>query len=241
MDLKGRLISFIEYKKLDKATFQRICGLGNGFVDKSGDNTRLSSLEKISNVFPELNLTWLRIGIGEMLKEKGSNPTSTVDNDTTSTYNEAKQINLDVTFVPLVSQYAYAGYTHGYADAEYVDTLPVVPYFVDRELKGKYVCFEVKGDSMTDGSSDSILEGDRLMCREIKKEYWKYKLHINKWAFVIVHKTEGVLIKEIIDHNVDTGELTLHSRNIMYDDFVINLNDVKLLFNVIDITRSAKK
>ena len=67
MDLKSRIIEFIEYKRLDKATFERIVGLSNDAVSKMGDNTRKSTIDKISNAFPELNTVWLRTGEGEML------------------------------------------------------------------------------------------------------------------------------------------------------------------------------
>lgn len=68
MDLKSRIIEFIKYKRLDKATFERIVGLSNDAVSKMGDNTRKSTIDKISSSFPELNTVWLRTGEGEMLK-----------------------------------------------------------------------------------------------------------------------------------------------------------------------------
>lgn len=69
MGLKERLLEFINYKGIDKALFERSVGFSNGFVDKSGDNTRSSSLDKISNTYPELNISWLRTGEGGMLRE----------------------------------------------------------------------------------------------------------------------------------------------------------------------------
>ncbi|MDO5430656.1 MAG: peptidase S24, partial [Parabacteroides sp.] len=68
--------------------------------------------------------------------------------------------------------YAYAGYLCGYADAEYIETLPTIPFIVDHEAHGHYIAFEVRGDSMNDGTEESYLEGDRLLCREIKRELW---------------------------------------------------------------------
>lgn len=67
-------------------------------------------------------------------------------------------------------------------------------------------------------------------------------MHIKKWYFVIVHKTDGILVKEIIDHNPDTGEITCHSLNPSpeYEDFKINLNDVAQLFNIVQISRGMK-
>lgn len=78
MGLKERLLEFIEYRALDKALFERTAGLSNGFVDKSGENTRKSSLDKISIAFPDLNLAWLRTGEGEMLLSGKPSPDTPV-------------------------------------------------------------------------------------------------------------------------------------------------------------------
>ncbi|WP_405371637.1 helix-turn-helix transcriptional regulator [Phocaeicola sp.] len=143
--------------------------------------------------------------------------------------------------VPLVSQYAQAGYLCGYADAAYMATLPTIPYIVDHEAQGHYVAFEVKGDSMNDGTEDAILEGDRLLCREIMPHLWvSSKLHFRKWDFVIVH-TEGILVKRIIDHDVENHTITIHSLNSMYPDKIINLADVKQIFNVIELQRPRRR
>ena len=72
MGLKERLLLFIEYKGLNKGSFERMANLSNGFVDKAGDNTRTSTIDRISNCFPELNTVWLRTGEGEMLLSKES-------------------------------------------------------------------------------------------------------------------------------------------------------------------------
>lgn len=69
MNLKERLLAFLEYKGIKKGTFEKMVGLSNGFVDKVGDNTRVKKLEQISNFFPDLNMIWLRTGEGEMLKD----------------------------------------------------------------------------------------------------------------------------------------------------------------------------
>ena len=143
--------------------------------------------------------------------------------------------------VPLVSQYAQAGYLSGYADPGYMDTLPTIPYIVDHEALGHYVAFEVKGDSMDDGTDEAIKEGDRLLCREIRPELWaESKLHFRKWDFVIVHE-EGILVKRIIDHNVENHTITIHSLNSLYPDKVINLANVKQIFNVIELQRPRRR
>lgn len=143
--------------------------------------------------------------------------------------------------VPLVNQYAQAGYSCGYQDAAYIATLPTIPFIIDHEAKGNYVAFEVRGDSMNDGTEESYLEGDRLLCREIAPHLWvDSKLHIRKWDFIIVHE-EGILVKRIIDHDVENHTITIHSLNNMYPDRVIDLAEVKQIFNVIELQRPRRR
>ena len=134
-----------------------------------------------------------------------------------------------IIYVPLVNQYAYAGYLCGYADAEYIESLPTIPFIVDQEAHGKYMAFEVKGDSMDDGTDEAYKEGDRLLCREIYQQYWaESKLHIRKWDFVIVH-------------NVENYTITIHSLNSFYPDRVLELKDVRQIFNVIEMSRPRRR
>lgn len=143
--------------------------------------------------------------------------------------------------VPLVNQYAYAGYLSGYQDASYLSQLPTLPFIVDHEAQGNYVAFEVKGDSMNDGTEESYIEGDRLLCREIPQHLWcGTKLHIRKWDFIIVH-SEGILVKRIIDHDVENHTITIHSLNPLYQDRIIDLCDVRQIFNVVELQRPRRR
>lgn len=206
--------------------YQRIFDLQKGKVKKISSSLANDIISK----YGQFNLTWLLTGEGEML----NTPNQPSD--------EASPIDEPIILrVPLVSQYAQAGYLCGYADAAYMATLPTIPYIVDHEAQGHYVAFEVKGDSMNDGTEEAILEGDRLLCREIMPHLWAdSKLHIRKWDFVIVH-TEGILVKRIIDHDVENHTITIHSLNSMYPDKVINLADVKQIFNVIELQRPRRR
>jgi SOS-response transcriptional repressor LexA len=151
-----------------------------------------------------------------------------------------KPVNLSeksVMYVPLVNKYAYAGYLSGFGDAEYIQSLPALPMIADREGKGTYMAFEVKGDSMDDGTRNSYEQGDIIIARQISQHHWQNKLHIHKYDFVVVHKTEGILLKKIIKHDTTKGTITLHSLNPLYDDLTVSLNDVAEIFNVIKVER----
>lgn len=193
----------------------------NGKVPLPGD-----FIERLCELSSLLNPYWISEEKGDMLKKE----------------NEAIPLSPShIINVPLVNQYAYAGYLSGYSDAEYIESLPTIPFIVDHEAQGHYIAFEVRGDNMNDGTEESFLEGDRLLCREIKRELWAdSKLHIRKWDFVIVHK-DGILIKRILDHNVEEGTITIHSLNPIYPDRVINLAEVYQIFNVIEFWRPRRR
>lgn len=141
-----------------------------------------------------------------------------------------------VMMVPLVNKYAYAGYQSGYGDDEYIDALPRVPFMVDKQHRGNYCAFEVKGDSMDNGLIGSYKEGYIVLGREIPKNMWRDKLHIKKWrTFIVVTKTDGILIKQISKHDTVRGVITLHSLNEEYDDIQLQLDKVAQLFNVVQV------
>lgn len=120
MTVKERIILFIEYLKLSQSSFERYCGLSNGLVNNIGSSITARTREKISVKYPELNMTWLLMGEGEMLKTKNDEIVR-------------KPIDQFVN-IPIVMIRAMAGYLHGYGDSEYIESLPTTPVLVDRSL-----------------------------------------------------------------------------------------------------------
>lgn len=213
----------------------------------------------INSTYPYISFQWLKTGVGDMLVS--TTPTEkTEEVFNTDEYrllqrkfnallDDYKELNKEavplnpnaVLYVPLVNQYAYAGYLNGYQNETYMNTLPTIPFIADHEGHGNYIAFEVKGDSMNDGTEESYLEGDRLLCREVQPHLWaSSKLHIKKWDFVIVHE-EGIIVKRITDHDVENHTITVHSLNDMYPDKVIDLAEVKQIFNVIEMQRPRRR
>lgn len=228
MSVKKRLKEFIKFKGMKISPFERSVDVSIGYVSSISRGIGNDILQRISDKYPELNITWLLTGGGEMIIP-----------DDTNIVGEAKvYYGSNYLEVPMINVKAQAGYLHTYGDPEYIDSLPTELWIVDKQYKGKYVDFEVEGDSMDDRSVDSICAGDHILCREIQRQHWTNKLHINKWSFVIVHKSMGVIIKRITDHNIKTGDIRCHSLNSFYEDYTINLEDVVALYNVLKINRS---
>lgn len=140
-------------------------------------------------------------------------------------------------YVPLVNQPAYAGYLKGYNDVTYLGNLPKMPFLVNREYKGKYMAFEISGDSMDNGTDEAYKDRDIVLGREIARHLWdSSKLHIRKWDFIIAH-TGGLTLKRIADHVVQSGTLKLHPLNEHYEDYEVNVKDVYSIFNVVQVDR----
>lgn len=71
--MKERLIEFLAYLGIGQAKFEKKVGLSRGFVNKLKENTTLETIDKISLVYPELNINWLKKGVGMMLND-GARP-----------------------------------------------------------------------------------------------------------------------------------------------------------------------
>jgi len=67
MTTKERLIKFLDHLNISQGKFEKNVGLSNGYVNNVGESIRRLQLNKISNVYPELNTAWLLTGVGEML------------------------------------------------------------------------------------------------------------------------------------------------------------------------------
>ncbi len=232
MNVKERLKDFANSLNLTISAFEKEIKASNGYINNISKSISLEKISTLKQKFPQLNIEWLLTGEGEMIKNEPKN--------------EVIPITAGIVkYIPLVSQYAKAGYLAGFADTHYMETLPTIPVILtqEQEPKGEYVCFEVSGDSMIseENPEESLFDGDILVCRNVHKDYWSSKLHINKWDFVIVDQEEGVIVKRIIDHNPDNGEIVIHSLNPMFDDKKLNLSHVDKLFNVVKIMRDRRR
>lgn len=217
---------FFEAIEMAGITPYRICkdipSISQGRISnaKSGKNEiGIDVVSAVCSQYPRINSEYIITGHGMPMKE----------DDATRFNPPHGRVG-----IPLISQYAYAGYLTGYGDSEYIDTLPIIDFTPDREMTGNWLAFEVKGDSMDDGSKDSYESGEILICREVEPHLWSNsRLHYNHRDFVIIHK-DGILIKRIVSHDVENHRITIHSINPIYNDRIIDLADVRQLFSIVE-------
>lgn len=229
MEAWKRVEFIIEKEGLNKNSFSKAIGISNNvtitrIINEHRTPSR-ATCEKIVSAFPAYNLEWLLTGEGNMLTDAPS-----------QTYHSNARPVDDLSYmnVPVIHIKAQCGYLAEYGDTEYIDTLPTMPVIVDKTYHGKYRIFEAEGDSMDDNSRLAICDGDKVLAREVRRDLWLPKLHINDWYFVIVHRTNGISIKQITAQD-DKGNITCHSLNELFNDYTVNLDDVVEIYNVIKV------
>ncbi|MCL2597272.1 MAG: XRE family transcriptional regulator [Paludibacter sp.] len=64
--VKQRLKDYLCFKKININFFENAIGVSNGYVGSMRKSIQPDKLESIALKFPDLNITWLLTGIGEM-------------------------------------------------------------------------------------------------------------------------------------------------------------------------------
>ena len=219
--VKDRIYQLIDAKKIGVREFTDAIGVSESYIRNISKSISAEKLMRISQLFPDLNPDWLLTGEGSMLLS--DNPKST-----------AVPIDApEVVYLPVVPHSARAGTLGEYEQLFADDYSRRQPVLVTRQMHGRYICFQIEGDSM----EPTLRHGDVVMARHIDRDLYKdSKLHLRSWSvWIIVTRTDGILIKEIADHDVKGGVLTLHSLNPLYEDLTVHLSDVIDIYNVIEI------
>lgn len=76
MAVKERLKEFIRYKNISISEFCRSISVSTGFVSSLATSIQPEKIERITLNYPDLNIEWLLIGKGDMIK-----PLSSISSD----------------------------------------------------------------------------------------------------------------------------------------------------------------
>lgn len=183
------------------------------------NRSRITELKKRED-FPRLKTIWkIQQQFPDFLENVGKD-----------TRKDAEPSDFELMSVPLVSQTAQAGYMTGFMDDNYVNELPHV-YVTKEYEKGNYLVFEIRGDSMDYEGNNAIKQHDKVLAKELPRMYWRDRLYYERYIFIMV-TTDGVICKQITNHDTTKGIITCHSFNPIYQDFEVNLDDVYQLFYV---------
>lgn len=181
-----------------------------------------------------LSPSWLLTGEGSMLKADAPIAQPSPENSVRPLVSSDR----DWVEIPLVPHRAKAGALSGFGDPCWEEDKQTMPVLIDKRLKGDYLLFEVSGDSMDDGTSTAFLDGDVLLCRVLPKSDWQYGIKKRGETYcVVATDAEGIVLKEVVNHDKATNEITCHSLNSQYKDYSVKLDDVQGIFYVEELIK----
>jgi phage repressor protein C with HTH and peptisase S24 domain len=201
MGLLERAKEFIAAKSLTPKQFEQIVGLSNGAFSKLSDSTRRSTVDRISNAFPELNVSWLINGEGDMLNKNVSD--TSIGKNKNEKNDTRPRIPYDAAAGTLTE--TIEGVT------EYqCEEVPVISAFPHYDFT-----IRVVGRSM----EPEYFAGDEVACLKVNEKRFL------QWGRVhVLDTTQGVVIKRIYD-NGDC--ITCRSYNPEFPDFSIPKEDIR--------------
>lgn len=202
--------------KNNESEVLRRLGLGMGYFTTSdkqeNKNLRESTYKKIGEAWPQVNLDWLKTGIGEMFNEPviiEGEPTNGVP-------------YYDVDFLGGFSEMLN-------------DQTQVPAYFINFQpynKRGNMWC-NITGDSM----SPRINSGDKICIREINKEDIIY----GEIYALVIGETEIMRTVKWVTRSPEKGMLRLipENKDPRYGDYQdIRISDIRNVFKVIGAIRS---
>ncbi len=119
--------------------------------------------------------------------------------------------------ISIVPVAARAGYSHGYADPEYIKdlpkfNLPLPELYPDRS----YRLFQIEGDSML-----PIVDGSYIIC-EYESDWRDLK---DGESHIIVTRSQGIIYKRVWKESTH-HRLLLRSDNILYDPYHVHIEEL---------------
>lgn len=205
--VKQRLIQYIEYKNISIRSFERKCGLSNGYIRSIEQTIMPRKLKSISLQFPDLNQSWLLTGEGEMLNKEQQKEHKDILSD------------YETYLLPMTT---HAGSLTGVADDG--DLLQNCEKVIS-PIKGVDFAITVYGDSM----SPEYPSGSRLLIKRIDPT-----IFIDWGKVFVLDTSNGVIVKEV--HTCEKeGYVTCHSINPdpKYADFDVPLKEVYGMYRVL--------
>ncbi|MBK0403314.1 hypothetical protein I5M27_09975 [Adhaeribacter sp. BT258] len=189
-------------------------------------------LEKIIDAVPNLNLSWLIQGKGEMYQTNVSIDRELVSlpriNERVSTERilVATQDVHGNSTIPMINRRAAANYLSGFQTQEYFEELdPVIlPNYMLKP--GQHFLLQVTGDSM----ETTFHDGDWVLCRYIDRADW---INLQDFdCYVLVSQDRGMQLKRVKNRLKQYGFIRCRSDNRAHTPFNLNYDEIIEIWHV---------
>ena len=202
MSVKERLIEFLNAEGISKGEFSKKMGLSPAYIQSMRKSMPEEKVEKLTELYPQLNRDWLLYGEGEMYKEE------TIDPDFVSLHK-----------VPLIPSQAHAGRFPMFADGVTVKDCNMIasPY------RGAQCAIRVRGDSM----EPEIHSGSVLFLEKIND-----KAFIPWGNPMVLDTENGSLVKMLYPSEKGEDYLEARSYNMKYPPFQIPKESIYGIYRI---------
>lgn len=163
-------------------------------------------LSAVSNAYPQYSFNWLLYG--------DAKPSENLIKI------EKKQMG-----IPILDVKSQKEYLNNYYSNEFLKLMPKI--MVDVEAVGRFIAFIVGDDAMTPVYSC----GDTVVCREVERSEWNKDIQFDKYDFAIAHSSIGIIMREVINHDIENGLITCISNE---GEMIINLKEVTFLYHIVE-------
>lgn len=212
IDMRKRILIYLEYKGISKYKFYQRTGLSNGYLDKEAD-INIQSYEKISYAFPDLNMDWVRTGEGEMLV---TSPPKVEE----VTGGEPSADDEGGYMVPLLPTVAYGGELSGWGDDG------IMPYDCERiasPIRGVDFGIRITGKSM----EPIYPEGCMVFVKRVNE-----KAFIEWGKTFLLDTVNGSVVKRL-KPSQDPTVVRCESYNPDYPPFEVSYEDIRGVYIVL--------
>lgn len=199
--------------------------------------------ELICVKFPQINKSYLLTGEGSLLVKEPNAVEVPIENEGTfftETHNGTKfyelpngKYRMEVSLVPWC---AYGRFANECGTLEPdKEEWGKESFQTDKIAHGHYLAFEVKGDSMDDGTRSSFEEGDIVLVRELDRIHWKDGIRFKEYPYWVVVFDSSIRIKQMVNQDMTNGKITFHSLNPSpeYSDFDLDMDEIRALYYVL--------
>lgn len=202
-------------KKLTQEAFANKIGVKRSLIgayEEGRSEPRLATIQNIAHYFGVSLDTLINqaLGDGYGQKEKVSGEKMRVLSVMVGEEGQERSI--------LVPVKASAGYTNGYGDVDYIESLPHFKMpFPELSKERTYRLFQIKGDSM-----EPVPSGAYVIC-EYLHDWHNIK---NDQCYVLLTRDEGLVYKRVMN-KLDEGVFKLISDNPLYKPYTVDVKQIK--------------
>lgn len=182
--VKDRVKLFLKYLDIGQQKFETETKLSNGFVNKIGYNISEKSIKRIADRYPELNIAWLKTGVGKMLNTGDSEVTLETPGDSETSE------EITAKLIPLLPIAAQGGSLNDFVvSVKESDCEKVVS-----PIRGADFAMPISGDSM----APEYPNGSQIFIKKINEKAFI------EWGKVYVLDTcNGVVVKVLVPSQKD--------------------------------------